>query len=62
MEEDKIKFTKIFAGLPEKIKSEDIIVVIDENPYTWSAAYFEINNDSEIGKRILKKLKDLEII
>jgi len=62
MEEEKIRFTKIYSSLPEKIRREDIIVIVDGKPYAWDAAYFEVNNDSAMGKKILKKLKDLDII
>ena len=62
MEEEKIKFIKIYSKLPDKIRNEDIIVIIDEKPYTWNVAYFEIKNNSSIGRKILKKLKELDII
>lgn len=61
-EEDVVKFKKIFANLPEKIKSEDIILVLDKKPYTWNAVFFEISNKTSLGKQMLKKLKELEII
>lgn len=62
MEEEKVKFMKIFANLPERIRQEDIIVVIDKKPYTWNAAYFEVSNNTKVGENILKKLKELKII
>ncbi len=62
MEENRTKFIKIFANLPEKIRMEDIIVVIDEKPYTWNSAFFEIKNKSKIGQEILKRLEALKII
>ena len=62
MEEERVKFEKIFSNLPEKVRKEDIIVVIDEKPYTWNVAYLEIKNKSELGNRILKKLKNMKII
>jgi len=62
MEEERIKFMKIFSNIPEKIRKEDILVVIDNEPYTWNVAYFEIKNKSEVGGKILKKLKELGII
>ena len=63
IKEDRIKFEKIFSNLPQKIRNEDIIIVLDDQPYTWSIAYMEIIKiKSKIGDRILKKLKDLEII
>ena len=62
MEEEKIKFIKVYSNLPNKIRNEDIIIVIDEKPYTWNASYFEINNNTVLGKKILKKLKEMDII
>ena len=62
MEKEKIRFVKIYSNLPDKIRKQDIIVVIEERPYTWNAAYFEINNNTLLGKKILKKLKEMDII
>ena len=62
MEEEKTRFMKIFANLPEKIRREDIIVVIEDKPYTWNAAYLEIKNNTSLGKKILIKLKETKII
>lgn len=62
MEDRRTKFMKIFANLPEKIRMEDIIVVIEEKPYTWNSAFFEIKNNSKIGQEILKRLESLGII
>ncbi len=61
-DEDAIKFKKIFSNLPDKIKNEDIIVVIDKKPYSWNAAFFEINNSTLLGIKMLKKLKELKIL
>ena len=62
MEEERIRFMKIFNDLPEKVRSEDIVVVIDEKPYTWNVAFIEVKNRTDLGKEILKKLKSLEIL
>jgi predicted glycosyltransferase len=62
LEEERVKLEKIFSNLPEKIRKEDIIVVIEDRPYTWNAAYLEVKNKSELGEKILKKLKDMGII
>jgi hypothetical protein len=62
MEEERVKLEKIFSNLPEKVRKEDIIVVIEGQPYTWNVAYLEVKNKSELGEAILKKLKDMEII
>ena len=61
MEAEKVNFIKIYSKLPTKIR-EDIIVVIEGKPYTWDVAYFEVNNDTVTGAKILKKLKELGII
>jgi len=61
-EEERIRFKKILSNLPEKIRNQDIIVIVDDQPYTWNAAYLEVSNNSDVGKKILRKLKALEII
>ncbi len=58
----KTKFLKAFANLPEKVKSEEVIAVIDNSPYTWTAAAIEIKGDSSTGKKILKILKELNVL
>lgn len=60
--DDIIKFKKIFSNLPDKVRNEDIILVMDKKTYTWNAAFFEINNETELGKKMIKKLKELRII
>ncbi len=62
MEGKKEKFMRIFANVPEKIRGEDVIAVIDDKPFTWNTAMIEIKNDTELGKRILKLLEKVGII
>ena len=57
-----IMFKKIFANLPEKIRNEDIILVINKKPFTWNAVFLEVNNKTELGKEMLKKLNELRIL
>lgn len=57
----KSAFIRIYSDLPENIRKE-IIVIIDEKPYTWDAAYFEVNDDTKLGKKILEKLKSMGLI
>lgn len=52
----------IFANLPEKVKSEEVIVVIDDEPYSWNAAAIEVRNESTTGKKILKILRELKVL
>ena len=62
MKAKRAKFIKIFSNIPEKIRNEDIIAIVEGKPYTWSNAYFEIKEDTELGRKILKVLIDLKII
>lgn len=57
----KTKFLQVYANLPLNQRS-GIIVVIDNEPLTWSAARIEVENDTEKGKEILEKLAKLEIL
>jgi hypothetical protein len=61
-EEEISKFKKIVANLPEKIRNEDIILVVDKKSYTWNAAYLEVVNGTPLGEKMFKKLKELKII
>jgi hypothetical protein len=56
------KFLKAFANLPEKAKSEEVIAVEDEKPYTWFATAIEVKSESVTGKKILKILERMSII
>ena len=57
----KEKFLKAYANLPPP-EREQVIVIIDNEPYSWNAARNEIENNTELGKKILKKLEALEIL
>ncbi len=57
----KEKFLKIYANLPEP-EREQVIAVIGNKTYSWNVAYNEISNDTELGKKILKKIEALGLI
>lgn len=57
----KARFLQIYANLPLNQRTE-IVVVVDDEPFTWNSAKIEIENDTEKGKQILDKLVDLQII
>ena len=57
----KSNFIQIYSSLPEAIRKE-IIVVVDDKPYTWDVAYLEIYNDTALGKKILDKMKNMGLI
>jgi len=51
----------VYANIPEKLRSE-IVAVIDEKPYSWNAAFLEISNNTDLGKRIFNKLIEMDMI
>jgi hypothetical protein len=57
----KTKFLQVYANLPLNQRNE-IVVVIDDEPLTWHAARIEVENDTESGKDILKKLVKMGIL
>lgn len=58
---DKSLFYRHYANLPIPTRKE-IVLTIDEKPISWDVAYREIDADTELGKRILGKLFQLEFI
>lgn len=59
--EEKAKFLKAYAVVPEPLRGE-IIVVIEGKTYSWNTAYFEIEEDTDLSKKILKTLLSMDII
>ena len=52
----KEKFLKAYANLPEPERSQ-VIVVMENKPYSWNAAYNEILNNTALGKKMLEKME-----
>lgn len=57
----KAKFMKIYARTPDSLR-DDILVVVDDRPFTWDSAFLEVKNDTELGKEILNIIKGIGII
>ena len=55
------RFMKVYSNLPINLRKETV-VVIDKEPISWDVANNEISNDTELGKKILKKLIEMDII
>ena len=55
------RFLKIYNNLPLSERSE-IVVVLDGEGVTWQIAKNYIAHQTEIGKKILKKLEELGIV
>ena len=60
-EELKARFIKAFASLPEP-EITQIIAIVDGKPISWEKAYAEISNDTQLGFKILEKMKKLGIL
>lgn len=62
MDENKEKFLRIFANIPDKIRAEDIIAVVDNKPFTWHTAMIEVKNETELGHKILQILEKIGVL
>ncbi|MCK5333174.1 MAG: hypothetical protein KAJ24_01580 [Candidatus Aenigmarchaeota archaeon] len=62
MQGKKEKFIRVFANVPDKIRGEDVIAVVDDKPFTWNNAMIEIKNDTELGKKILIVLEKVGVV
>ena len=57
----KEKFLKVYANLPEPERYQ-IIAIINKKTYSWNTAFTEISEDTELGKKILKKMEELGLL
>ena len=55
------RFLQAYANLPLGTRDE-IVAVIDKEPVTWRAAYFEVANDTPRGQEIFKIIESLKIL
>jgi len=55
------KFLKIYANLPEPERVQ-IIALIDGRSYSWNVAKEEIEDNTLLGKKILKKMEEIGIL
>ncbi len=56
------RFLKLFSNLPISLRKETILVLEKEGPISWEVAYIEVEEKTNLGEKILEKLKNLEII
>lgn len=61
MIDGKEDFFKVYSNIPLE-ERKNVIVVIDNQPISWSLAFQEIKNETESGAKILKILRELDII
>ena len=55
------QFIQTYAAMPNKMRNE-IIALVDDNPYNWDSAYIEVKGETEVGNRIIMHLRDLKIL
>lgn len=55
------RFLKIYSNMPLNLR-DDIILVFEDKPITWNVAYLEIKNNTNLAQKILKELKELDLI
>ena len=56
------RFFKLYSNLPINLRKEVVLVLETSGPISWEVAYSEIENETELGKKILKKLAQLKLI
>ena len=54
-------FLKVFANIPLGLR-DDIILVFEDKPLTWSVIYLEVKANTDLSNKILKELKELNLI
>ena len=55
------RFLKIYSNIPLGLRKETILV-LDNEPLTWNAAYIEVFNNTPKSSEILKKLEEMKLI
>lgn len=55
------EFMKVYNNLPLE-EREQTIIVIDDEPVSWKMAKREITEDTQLGQKISKELKKLDIV
>ena len=61
MDDERAVFIRSYSNVPENLRM-DIIIVLGEKPYSWDAVYFEVKENTELGNKLLKKMKEIGLI
>ena len=65
-EMEKANFLQVYSNLPINERKNIIVVLEKDNkekqPISWDIAYIEIDKETELGNKILKKLIRLDLI
>ena len=55
------RFFRVYANVPLQLRDE-VIIVIDNQPVSWQAAFIEVRSDSENGRKIVSEMAKLDLI
>lgn len=55
------KFLRAYAAVPLNMRDE-IVAVIGDEPFTWSAAHIEIKGQTKKGDEILRHIDSLNLL
>jgi len=61
VEKLRARFLRAYANLPEPERYQ-VMAVVDEKTYSWSAAYEEITTGTKLGNKILEKMELVGIL
>ena len=61
IKELRAKFMSEYANLPVPERVQ-VVVLIDDEPYSWTSAHNEISNNTKLGIKILEKMKYVGIL
>lgn len=55
-------FLKTYANIPINLRNDVILVLDNSGPISWNVAYLEIKNNTDLSKKILEELRQLNLI
>lgn len=67
-EKEKARFLSVYQNLPLSERKNTILMLEDKagkpekRPISWDIAYIEIDQETEMGEKILKQLINLNLI
>ncbi len=71
MDDLRERFLKAYANIPMQLR-DDIILLLDQKlktvnanikvPLTWNVAYLEVQQNTDLSKKILEEISSLDLI
>ena len=60
-ENAKSRFVRVYGNLSLDLRKE-VIMIVEDEPISWNVAFGEIEGGTETGKKILKKMVEMDLI